>query len=283
MSRTCAPGTVYITGGMSGLGKALAKQYLMRGANVAVFDLQVAPDVLTGLRGHCRRDSQQILAFAVDVTSFEAIDAAVAAAEAALGEPNLAISCAGINKALPFEELSGAQFEQVISVNVHGSRNFAEAVLSRMGRGGRLALVASMAGLVANYSYAAYSASKFAVVGLGRVLRLEYKPKGIGVSLICPPEVDTPMVEDELKNMHPASKALKSFGGSLSLDQAISAIMRGLDARRDVIIPGHKARLTYLLNRYLPESVMNAIVDRIVHKVLLNMPDEQVAARGKSP
>lgn len=283
MSKHCTFGPVYITGGMSGLGKALAVQYLMRGADVAVFDLRVEPEVLSALREHCQRENQQVLAYAADVSRFEHIDSAVAAAQESLGAPQLAISCAGINRALPFEALSGAQFEQVMSVNVTGSRNFADAVLSRMGRGGRLALVASMAGFVANYSYAAYSASKFAVVGLGRVLRLEYKPKGIDVSLICPPEVDTPMVQEELKDMHPVSKALKDFGGSLSVDQAISGIMRGLDAGRHVIIPGRKAKLTYFCNRYLPEFLMNALVDRIVSSVLRTMEEKQAMEQGKLP
>lgn len=283
MPQTTTPRTVFITGGMSGLGKALALQYLARGASVAVFDLQVDAEVLAALRGLCRVDSQQALAYAANVTRFEELDAAVEAAEAALGKPELAISCAGINRAFPFEALSGAQFEQVMSVNVLGSRNFAQAVLSRMERGARLALVASMAGFVANYSYAAYSASKFAVVGLGRVLRLEYKPKGIEISLICPPEVDTPMVEDELKHMHPVSKALKRFGGSLSLDQAIREILRGLDRGRGVIIPGGKAKVTYFCNRYLPDVLMNAVVDRIVRSVLREMQDEEARVRGKSP
>jgi len=106
---------------------------------------------------------------------------------------------------------------------------------------------------------------------LGRVLRLEYKPRGIDISLICPPEVDTPMVVDEMKNMHPVSRKLKDIGGSLTLDEAIAGILAGLDAGRDVIIPGFKAKLTYLCNRYLPDVVMNFLVDRIVRNVLQEM------------
>ena len=265
------PKTLFVTGGMSGLGKALASEYLRRGAHVAIFDLAVSEEVIRELESCKRSGAQTVVAYPVSVTEFGDLSAAVEQAAQAIGNPDLAINCAGIQQAYPFEQLSREDFERVFQVNVFGSRNFAEAVLPRMGKGSRLALVASMAGFAANYSYAAYCGSKFAVVGLGRVLRLEYKPRGIDISLICPPEVDTPMVVDEMKNMHPVSRKLKDIGGSLTLDEAIAGILAGLDAGRDVIIPGFKAKLTYLCNRYLPDVVMNFLVDRIVRNVLQEM------------
>jgi short-subunit dehydrogenase len=133
--------------------------------------------------------------------------------------------------------------------------------------------------LAANYSCAAYNASKFGVIGLGRVLRLEYKHKGIAVSMICPPEVDTPMVVEEMKNMHPASRAPKDISGSLGLEEAISAILAGLDAGKSVIIPGAKAKLTCVCNRYMPDLVMNGLVDRVVRSVLAKMPQHEHQVR----
>lgn len=274
--------TVFVTGGMSGLGKALASEYVRRGADVAIFDLVVNEEVLRELQGSRQRDSQNIVAYAASVTDFDGLGSAVGQAVEAIGSPQLAINCAGIQRAQPFGELPREHFEQVVQVNLFGSRNFAAAVLPVMHAGSRLALVASMAGFAANYSYAAYSASKFAVIGLGRVLRLELKPRGIEVSLICPPEVDTPMVVDEMKNMHPASRRLKDIGGSLSLDVAIKAILAGLDAGRGVIIPGGKAKLTYFCNRYLPDFLMNTFVDRIVRSTLSDMKSVNAAVSGRS-
>lgn len=264
MNAATVPQRVFISGGMSGLGKALAGRYLQRGADVAIFDLVADAGVLSELQDCKRSSNQQCVMYQASVTDFESLDAAVTAAVTAIGAPELAINCAGIQRAQPFDELPRQHFEQVIEVNLLGSRNFAEAVLSTMSAGGRLALVASMAGFAANYSYAAYCASKFGVIGLGRVLRIEYRPRGIQVSLICPPEVDTPMVIEEIRHMHPASRKLKDFGGTLSVDEAVGGIMAGLDAGRGVIIPGAKARLTYLCNRYLPDVLMNWVVDRIV-------------------
>lgn len=271
MSGTREPRTLFVTGGMSGLGKALAASYLRRGADVAIFDLAVNEEVVQELETCRRSGSQRVLAYQVSVTDGGALLDAVQQAVAAIGSPELAINCAGIQRAAPFNELSGDAFEIVVQVNLFGSRNFAAAVLPHMKRGARLALVASMAGFAANYSYATYSASKFAVIGLGRVLRLEYKPRGIDVSLICPPEVDTPMVVEEAKSMHPVSRRLKDIGGTLSVEEAIAGILAGLDAGKSVIIPGIKAKFTYFFNRYLPDFVMNAIVDAVVRAELRKM------------
>jgi NAD(P)-dependent dehydrogenase (short-subunit alcohol dehydrogenase family) len=274
------PKTFFVSGGMSGIGKALAIEYLQRGADVAIFDLVVEDSVLQELDNARRNKTQQIVAFQASVTDFEQLVTAVGQAVEAIGSPELAINCAGIQRAQPFGELPRDDFELVVQVNMFGSRNFAAAVLPRMQRGARLALVASMAGFAANYSYAAYCASKFGVVGLGRVLRLECKPRGIDVSLICPPEVDTPMVVQEMKNMHPVSRRLKDIGGSLSVQEAMRGIFSGLDAGRSVIIPGVKAKLTYLCNRYLPDFIMNTLVDRIVRSELKKMEGNNPSADG---
>lgn len=274
MAKKKYPRTLYVSGGMSGIGRALAREYAGRGADIAIFDLVVDDGVLQDLRRACPGQSQKILAFEASVTDIKRLQGAVGQAIEAIGPPDLAVNCAGIQRAQPFPVLSQEDFERVIQVNVFGSRNFAAAVLPTMRAGARLALVASMAGFAANYSYAAYCASKFGVVGLGRVLRLECKPRGIDVSLICPPEVDTPMVVEESKTMHPVSRRLKDFGGTLSVEEALRGIIAGLDAGRSVIIPGFKAKLTYLCNRYLPDFVMNAVVDRIVRSELGKMGED---------
>jgi NAD(P)-dependent dehydrogenase (short-subunit alcohol dehydrogenase family) len=265
------PSTCFISGGMSGLGRALAIEYVQRGADVAIFDLSVKDDVLSEIEACRTSDAQRVLAYQASVTDLEVLTAGVEQAVAAIGSPQLAINCAGIQRAQPFLDQPAQHFEQVVMVNLVGSRNFAAAILPHMRSGSRLALVASMAGFAANYSYAAYSASKFGVIGLGRVLRLEYSPLGIDVSLICPPEVDTPMVVEELKHMHLASRRLKDFGGTLSVERAIRGILKGLDAGKVVIIPGFKAKLTYFSSRYLPDFIMNAVVDRIVRSALNDM------------
>ena len=85
------------------------------------------------------------------------------------------------------------------------------------------------------------------------------------------------MVVEESRTMHPVSRKLKDIGGTLSVEEAMRGIFSGLDAGRSVIIPGFKAKLTYLCNRYLPDFVMNAIVDRIVRSELRRMRQNPVS------
>jgi NAD(P)-dependent dehydrogenase (short-subunit alcohol dehydrogenase family) len=149
-----------------------------------------------------------------------------------------------------------------------GSRNFAAAALAHMQPGSRLALVSSLAGLVPNYSYAAYSASKYGVVGLAEVLRLECRPRGIGVSVICPPEVETNLVVEERKTQHPASAALKRTAGTLDLDTACRGIFSGLQEGRFMVIPSHRARAVAWMGKYVPRALAHAGTDLTVRRVL---------------
>jgi NAD(P)-dependent dehydrogenase (short-subunit alcohol dehydrogenase family) len=197
---------------------------------------------------------------------------AVAEAVERTGPPTLAINSAGISRNGRFAESTLDDFEQTIAVNLVGSRNFAAAVLPHLTRGTRLALIASLAGITGGYTYAAYASSKAGVIGLARVLRLEYAPEGIGVSAICPPEIMTPMAERYATTMHPATRALKDVAGTLPVDDACREMLAQLERGRFLVIPGRRARRTVRMTRWLPEAVTMRMTDRIVRRALDAMP-----------
>ncbi|HET9718565.1 MAG TPA: SDR family NAD(P)-dependent oxidoreductase [Solirubrobacteraceae bacterium] len=257
---------VFVTGAANGIGRRLAELALEGGADVAAFDLseEGLPDLAAVAERHARRLHTQT----VDVRDAERLLEVVTDATERIGPPDLAINSAGIQLARPFEELSAEEFVRVIEVNLLGSRNFAAAVLPHMPAGSRLALVASLAGLVPNYSYAAYSASKYAVVGLAEVLRLEYRPRGIDVSLVCPPEVETKLVEEERRSQHPVSAALKRTAGTLDVDSACREIFRGLQEGQFMIVPSRRARLVAWMSKYVPRGLAHAGTDATVRRVL---------------
>jgi len=203
----------------------------------------------------------------VDVTNGDALAGAVADVAAAIGAPALAINSAGVQASAAFEALSAERFRSVIEVNLIGSRNFAAAVLPVMGPGAQLALIASLAGLVPNYGYTAYSASKFGVVGLAGSLRLECKPKGIDVCVVCPPEVETPMVTEERRTGDAVGLELKKFSGTLALEDACEQILGGLADQRWMVVPGRRARLTRRLAQFAP-ALMRRTSDRMVRRAL---------------
>ena len=260
--------TFYVTGGGSGIGRHLAGLLAARGAAVAVFDRSVPTDVRAEIE-NARRDVDQPMHIAeVDVCDADALEAAVAEAVTAIGPPKLAINSAGVSRNDRFAEALREDFERTVAVNLFGSRNFAAAVLPHMGTGSRLALIASLAGITGGYTYAGYAASKAGVIGLARVLRLEYAPVGIGVSVICPPEIMTPMVRQYDATMHPATRALKDVAGTLPIDEACQKMLDGLARGRFTVIPGTKARRAALMTRLLPERLTTAAADRIVAKAL---------------
>ena len=260
--------TVFITGGANGIGFELASMLLGQGANAAIFDLKISDDAKQAL-GSINKQAQ--LSFhECDVRDAEGLKKAVTDATAMIGVPDLAINSAGIQLAKTFLELTEEEYGRVVGINLFGSRNFAAAVLPVMKSGGQLAFIASLAGLVVNYTYAAYCSSKFAVVGLAGTLRVESKPKGIAVSVICPPEILTPMVVEELKTMDPITRELKSFADTIPLDTACAEMLKYLAKEKFMIIPGAKARFTWRLSRWLP-GVLQRHIDSVVRKMSPNI------------
>lgn len=246
---------VLITGGLSGIGEALVSYYIKRGAAVAILDLPASAEDLL---------EHDVYYASCNIANNAQVEKAIKTLWQEWGEPDLVINCAGILRAGEFELLSATDFTQSFSVNVLGSRHLAAACLPRMSSGGHFALVASMAGTVGIYGYSAYGASKFAVLGMAQCLRAEYAPKGITISAICPPEIDTPMVQTEIQTMHPATRVLKDIAGRLTLAEAIPQITHGLARKQFMVIPGKMAKVTYWLNRLIPNWLNHKVMDYLV-------------------
>lgn len=252
--------TAIVTGGCSGIGRELARRLLAAGTAVAIIDRNISGDARAALE---QAGPGRAVFLVADVTARDQLAAAVGGAVDELGAPDLAINCAGIQNAKPFATLTGEEFDTVVSVNLCGSRNLAAAVLPHMGSGAQLALVASLAGLLPSHSYAAYNASKYGVVGLAGALRLECVERGIEVSVICPPEVNTPMVVTERRTLPPVAARLKDTAGTLEVGPCCEYILAQLTRRRFLIIPGRRARWVARIARWCP-GLLRRISERIV-------------------
>lgn len=259
-----------ISGGGSGLGLRLAEECLQAGGRVALLDLTFGEDALSKLtKAAGGKLEGRVWCYQVDVRKGDDVAKTAAEASKVLGKIDLALNSAGVQYVGEFEKIDEATFRRVIEINVMGSRNFAAGVLPHMSAGSQLALIASLAGIIGTYGYTPYNASKFAVVGLAGALRLECVPKGITVSVVCPPEVETPMVDEERKMAPRATMALKEFAGTLQVEPAVREIIDQLLARKYMVIPGARARLTQRLAGYFP-GLLRTISDGIVRKALAN-------------
>lgn len=236
---------VVITGGSSGIGAAIAELYSGRGAAVTLIarsrqGLEVMAERL--------RDSSvggAVHIEAADVTDGPELSDAVARAEEKLGSCDVLITSAGIVRPAVFSELSPADFEEQLRVNLVGTANAVRAVYAGMARRGRgaILMVSSGAGLAGIYGYTAYCASKYAVHGFAEALRLEAKPAGIRVAVCFPPDTDTPQLAAERLARPPEADAIIGRAGIWPASAVAETAIGGLEAGRFMICPGMRLRL----------------------------------------
>lgn len=125
--------------------------------------------------------------------------------------------------------------------------------------------IASGAGLIGIYGYSAYCPSKFALRGLVESLRGELKPKGIGVTIVYPPDTDTPQLAAENKIKPPETKRITATAKTWSPQAVAEQILKGIDRQQLAIAPG--AELTILKQFHsLLAPLLNWYFDRIIDK-----------------
>ena len=175
---------VVLTGGSSGIGLGLAKAIAATGARLTVLALPDGIEALDSIG-----DKASILA--CDITDRDA----VAAAMSKVGDIDVLIANAGLERLTPVDDCSDEAsdtFAKVLAVNVTGTWNTAQAALPQMNPGGVILMTASVWGRTGEAGFAAYVASKHAVIGLARTLARELGPRDIRVNAVCPGWVETP-------------------------------------------------------------------------------------------
>lgn len=173
--------TAVVTGGASGIGRAVAERLRSDGFRVAVLDLAVTDDGF---------------GYGADVTDRAQVDAAIAAIRKAFGPILVLVNAAGVEGFAKFSEMSFEQWTKVIDVNLHGVFHTIQAVLPDMveAKWGRIVNISSSSTHSGQPFMAHYVAAKSAVNGLTKSLALEYGPVGITVNAVPPGFVDTPML-----------------------------------------------------------------------------------------
>lgn len=185
-----------VTGAGRGIGAAIARTLVARGADVAVVDFDQF-DAAEALADAFRAGGRQAVALRADVASFADAEAAVAAAASALGRLDILVCNAGITRDAASWKMTEADWDAVIDVNLKGCFSFCRAVapLMRSQQSGRIVTIASINGLRGKFGQANYSASKAGIIGLTRTLARELGPSHVTVNCVAPGMVRSAMTE----------------------------------------------------------------------------------------
>ncbi len=260
-----------ITGGSSGIGKEIAKLLAAEESNISIIarnptKLEAAKLEITAFLANSK---QKIITIPTDVANRVDIKNAIKEAVNQNGLPDLLITAAGISHPGYFRELPIEIFEQTMAINYFGSLYCVREVLPMMEeqKKGQIVMISSGAGLIGIYGYTPYCPSKFALRGLAESLRGELKLSGISVSIVYPPDTDTPQLEEENKTKPLETKRITATSGLWSAENMAAAILKGVKKKSFTIAPGLEMTLLDKLHS-LFSPIIRWYMDFIVTQTL---------------
>jgi 2-hydroxycyclohexanecarboxyl-CoA dehydrogenase len=206
---------VLVTGGAGGIGAALCRRFAEAGAKVAVFDLNVeaAKQLVADIAGK----GGTARAYAVDLTSQNSVNAAVAAAEAELGPTDVLVNNAGWDRAGPFLSTDKALWDQIVVINLYGPLYMHHAVCKGMvARGqGRVINIASDAARVGSSGEAVYAFCKGGLVAFYKTMARELARQQITVNVVCPGQTETALFRDFAGGGEKGEKLRAALSGAI--------------------------------------------------------------------
>jgi 3-dehydrosphinganine reductase len=263
-----------VTGGSSGIGLALARLLAQKGSHVWLVARQAArlAAALTEVKAARQDDRQLCGAISADVSDAGQAIAAAEQVAREVGFPHLLVNSAGVTRPGYFQELDLEAFRWMMDINYFGTVHMVKAVLpGMMARGsGHIVNISSVAGFLGFFGYSAYGASKFAITGFTDVLRAELKPHGIRVSIVFPPDVDTPQLAIDRQFRPPETRALVEGAPIMSPEAVAASILRGVSHNRYIITPGATSKALYWLAHALGSAaypVMDWMIARAQRQV----------------
>ena len=263
-----------ITGAASGIGRATAVAAAGKGAVLLLTDIQA--EALEAVVGEILAAGGDVAyAKAADVTDREAIVAMAAEVHAEHGSVDVAMNVAGASTWGTIERLRDSDWRKMVEVDLMGPIVVLESFVPPMveaGRGGHVVNVSSAAGLFGLPWHAAYSAAKFGLRGVSEVLRTDLRRHGIGVSLVCPGAVRTPLVGTvEIVGVDREAPAMRSLverfeRHAVSPERVAERILAAVARNRYLVFTSADIHALYLVQRYVPPlywAIMRAAEARL--------------------
>lgn len=263
-----------ITGGTSGIGFSLAKELIQAGCNIVI--LARHKDMLDSSVNELSKlkvsSGQNIIPIQADVVKREELNSQLEEFMTQYGVPNIVINCAGVAHPGTFTSCKPEVFDWMMDVNYFGTVNVLKCIVPGMQRrrSGTIVNISSIAGFLGLYGYTAYGASKFAVSGFTDALRSELKPYGIQVSIVFPPDTQTPQLEYESKYKPFITKELSGSANLMSADAVANEIIKNVAKNKYIILPGSEGKLLYFFHNILGGGmypVMDLLVKMAIRKI----------------
>ncbi|HEV8617583.1 MAG TPA: 3-oxoacyl-ACP reductase family protein [Methylomirabilota bacterium] len=207
--------TALITGGNTGIGRAVALAYADEGADIAIAWV-AQPAEADSLVDAIDKKGRRALALRADVTVEADVSALVQAVARAFGRIDILVNNAGIQRAQPISEMTVEDWDRMMAVHLRGAFLCCRAVAPHMiaQKSGRIIVLTSQLAYVGRARYTAYSAAKGGLLAFTRALAQELAPHGILVNSVAPGLIDTGFdpLPEEAKRAHAASLPLKRLG-----------------------------------------------------------------------
>ncbi|HUK37180.1 MAG TPA: SDR family oxidoreductase [Vicinamibacterales bacterium] len=254
MSRVIA-----ITGASAGIGRATALRLARDGASIAICARR--GNRLDEVAAEIAAAGGQALPIVADVTSEDAMQTFVARALERFGTLDVMMCNAGFGIYGAIDDIPPAQMRKLMDINFFGTYYAARAALPifRSQQRGHIVIVSSIVGKRGVPYMGAYSATKFAQVGMAECLRSEVQGSNIHVTVVCPVSTATEFVD--VMTRETGGSVSQSLGPAQSVDEVAEAIARSLEHPRPEVYPYRKARALVLLNAIAP-----GFTDKVVQK-----------------
>jgi len=252
-----------------GIGRATAREVVRRGGSVVL--IARGRDALSDAAGELTRLAgigQFVETIAADTTDSHELGPALDNLVERRGAPDHLINCVGGARPGYLRDLDVEDFRRQCEINYLSQAIPTLALVPHMveARKGHLSFVSSMMGYFGMIGYGAYAPSKFAIVGFAEALRHELKPFGIGVSVLFPPDTDTPGLANENKTKPPETAIMSESAGLLSPEAVAGTFVKGILAGKYTIHP-KGSNWIWRVNRYAP-GLVRMIMDHDLKKAM---------------
>ena len=266
------PGKVaLVTGGSSGIGKAIACRLAERGMDVWLVAQrkELLISAKKEVETYRQNQSQKIATISADISDLDQVRMAANQVIEGSGIPDLLVNSAGVAQPGYVQELDISVFSWMMEVNYFGTVYMTKEVLPSMLKkgSGYIVNISSAAGFIGTFGYTAYGASKSAVHGFSAALRAEMKSHGIGISVVFPVDTETNQLDYENRFKPVETRALDSLTKVMSANDVAKEVIKGIERGWYIILPGFDSKLLYRLNGIFGQE--------------LSLVMDQIAARAK--